>query len=58
LLFSIFKVQNFGFSAFSMNKFSLEGMSQTWASELQESGVRANWVDPAWIAFLCSAQDS
>ena len=21
-------------------------MSQTWASELQESGVRVNWVDP------------
>jgi len=41
-----------------MNKFSLEGMSQTWASELQESGVRVNLVDPAWIAFLYSVQDS
>ena len=41
-----------------MSKFSLEGMSQTWVSELQESGVRMNLVDPAWIAFLYSVQDS
>jgi len=41
-----------------MSKFSLEGMSQTWASELQESGVRLNLVDPAWIVFLYAVQDS
>ena len=23
-----------------------EGLSQTWAAELAESGVRVNWVDP------------
>jgi NAD(P)-dependent dehydrogenase (short-subunit alcohol dehydrogenase family) len=32
--------------AYGISKFGLEGMSQTWASELQESGVRVNWVDP------------
>jgi len=26
-------------------KFGLEGMSQTWASELEDSGVRVNWVE-------------
>ena len=32
--------------AYGISKFGLEGMSQTWASELQETGVRINWVDP------------
>jgi NAD(P)-dependent dehydrogenase (short-subunit alcohol dehydrogenase family) len=41
-----------------MNKFGLEGMAQTWASELEVSGARVNWVDPAWIAFPYSAKDS
>jgi NAD(P)-dependent dehydrogenase (short-subunit alcohol dehydrogenase family) len=35
-----------GWGAYGISKFGLEGMSQTWASELQESGVRVNWVDP------------
>jgi NAD(P)-dependent dehydrogenase (short-subunit alcohol dehydrogenase family) len=32
--------------AYGISKFGLEGMSQTWAAELEESGVRVNWVDP------------
>jgi len=35
-----------GWGAYGISKFGLEGMSQTWASELEETGVRANWVDP------------
>ncbi len=35
-----------GWGAYGISKFGLEGMSQTWASELEESGVRVNWVDP------------
>jgi NAD(P)-dependent dehydrogenase (short-subunit alcohol dehydrogenase family) len=35
-----------GWGAYGISKFGLEGMSQTWSSELQESGVRVNWVDP------------
>ncbi len=35
-----------GWGAYGISKFGLEGMSQTWASELQESRVRVNWVDP------------
>jgi NAD(P)-dependent dehydrogenase (short-subunit alcohol dehydrogenase family) len=35
-----------GWGAYGISKFGLEGMSQTWASELQGSGVRVNWVDP------------
>jgi NAD(P)-dependent dehydrogenase (short-subunit alcohol dehydrogenase family) len=35
-----------GWGAYGISKFGLEGMSQPWASELQESGVRVNWVDP------------
>jgi NAD(P)-dependent dehydrogenase (short-subunit alcohol dehydrogenase family) len=38
-----------GWGAYGISKFGLEGMSQTWASELQESGVRVNWVDPGSI---------
>jgi NAD(P)-dependent dehydrogenase (short-subunit alcohol dehydrogenase family) len=30
-----------------ISKFGIEGMSQTWAAELQGSGVRVNYVDPA-----------
>ena len=26
--------------------FGIEGMSQTWVAELEDSGVRVNWVDP------------
>ena len=32
--------------AYGISKFGLEGLSQTWAAELQGSGVRVNWVDP------------
>jgi NAD(P)-dependent dehydrogenase (short-subunit alcohol dehydrogenase family) len=32
--------------AYGISKFGLEGMSQTWAAELQGTGVRVNWVDP------------
>lgn len=32
--------------AYGISKFGLEGMSQTWAAELEESLVRVNWVDP------------
>src|SRR6266508_3761182 len=35
-----------GWGAYGISKFGLEGMSQTWASELEESGVRVNYVDP------------
>ena len=35
-----------GWGAYGISKFGLEGMSQTWASELAESDVRVNWVDP------------
>lgn len=35
-----------GWGAYGISKFGLEGMSQTWASELEESGVRVNWIDP------------
>jgi NAD(P)-dependent dehydrogenase (short-subunit alcohol dehydrogenase family) len=35
-----------GWGAYGISKFGLEGMSQTWASELEDSDVRVNWVDP------------
>ena len=35
-----------GWGAYGISKFGLEGLSQTWASELEETGVRVNWVDP------------
>lgn len=35
-----------GWGAYGISKFGLEGMSQTWAAELEESNVRVNWVDP------------
>ncbi len=35
-----------GWGAYGISKFGIEGMSQTWAAELEESGVRVNWVDP------------
>src|SRR5260370_9646522 len=31
-----------GWGAYGISKFGLEGMSQTWASELEDSGVRVN----------------
>src|SRR5262249_46509351 len=35
-----------GWGAYGISKFGIEGMSQTWAAELDGSGVRVNWVDP------------
>ncbi|MDB5104101.1 MAG: dehydrogenase, short-chain alcohol dehydrogenase like protein [Fibrobacteres bacterium] len=35
-----------GWGAYGISKFGLEGMSQTWASELAETSIRVNWVDP------------
>jgi NAD(P)-dependent dehydrogenase (short-subunit alcohol dehydrogenase family) len=35
-----------GWGAYGISKFGVEGMSQTWASELKETGVRVNWIDP------------
>lgn len=35
-----------GWGAYGISKFGLEGMSQTWAAELEGSPVRINWVDP------------
>jgi NAD(P)-dependent dehydrogenase (short-subunit alcohol dehydrogenase family) len=35
-----------GWGAYGITKFGVEGMSQTWAAELQGSGVRVNYVDP------------
>ena len=35
-----------GWGAYGISKFGIDGMSQTWAAELQGSGVRVNYVDP------------
>lgn len=35
-----------GLGAYGISKFGIEGMSETWAAELEESDVRVNWVDP------------
>lgn len=35
-----------GWGAYGISKFGIEGMSETWANELEESDVRVNWVDP------------
>lgn len=35
-----------GWGAYGISKFGLEGLSQTWAAELEETAVRVNWVDP------------
>lgn len=35
-----------GWGAYGISKFGIEGMSETWAGELEESEVRVNWVDP------------
>lgn len=35
-----------GWGAYGISKFGLEGLSQTWAAELEDSRVRVNWVDP------------
>jgi len=35
-----------GWGAYGISKFGLEGLSQTWAAELEDTAVRLNWVDP------------
>ena len=35
-----------GWGAYGISKFGIEGMSQTWAAELEGTGIRLNWVDP------------
>src|SRR6266487_6060618 len=35
-----------GWGAYGVSKFGIEGMSATWAAELEGSPVRVNWVDP------------
>jgi NAD(P)-dependent dehydrogenase (short-subunit alcohol dehydrogenase family) len=35
-----------GWGAYGISKFGIEGMSQTWAAELEDAGVRVNVVDP------------
>ena len=35
-----------GWGAYGISKFGLEGMSETWAAELADAGVRVNLVDP------------
>src|SRR4029453_5341698 len=40
------QVGNPGWGAYGFSKFGLEGMSHPWGSELEETDVRVNWVDP------------
>lgn len=35
-----------GWGAYGISKFALEGLTETWADEVSESGVRVNMVDP------------
>jgi NAD(P)-dependent dehydrogenase (short-subunit alcohol dehydrogenase family) len=35
-----------GWGAYGISKFGIEGMSRTWAAELEGTKVRLNWVDP------------
>jgi NAD(P)-dependent dehydrogenase (short-subunit alcohol dehydrogenase family) len=35
-----------GWGAYGISKFGIEGLSRTWAAELEGSKVRLNWVDP------------
>ncbi|MED1202306.1 SDR family oxidoreductase [Heyndrickxia acidicola] len=35
-----------GWGAYGISKFALEGMTETWADEVSETGVRVNMVDP------------
>ena len=35
-----------GWGAYGISKFGIEGMTETWAAELEETGVRVNLVDP------------
>jgi NAD(P)-dependent dehydrogenase (short-subunit alcohol dehydrogenase family) len=35
-----------GWGAYGVSKFALEGLTQTWAQEVEGTGVRVNMVDP------------
>lgn len=35
-----------GWGAYGISKFGLEGLSRTWAAELEGTAIRVNWVDP------------
>jgi len=35
-----------GWGAYGISKFALEGLTETWADEVRETGVRINMVDP------------
>ncbi|MCC3358927.1 SDR family NAD(P)-dependent oxidoreductase [Bacillus sp. REN16] len=35
-----------GWGAYGVSKFAVEGLTETWADELSETGVRVNMVDP------------
>lgn len=35
-----------GWGAYGISKFALEGLTETWADEIQETGIRVNMVDP------------
>ena len=35
-----------GWGAYGISKFALEGLTETWADELSETGIRVNMIDP------------
>jgi NAD(P)-dependent dehydrogenase (short-subunit alcohol dehydrogenase family) len=35
-----------GWGAYGISKFGLEGLTETWAAELEDTGIRVNQVDP------------
>jgi NAD(P)-dependent dehydrogenase (short-subunit alcohol dehydrogenase family) len=35
-----------GWGAYGISKFALEGLTETWADEVMDTGVRVNMVDP------------
>jgi NAD(P)-dependent dehydrogenase (short-subunit alcohol dehydrogenase family) len=35
-----------GWGAYGISKFGIEGLSQTWSAELEDSGVTVSWIDP------------
>lgn len=39
-----------GWGAYGISKFALEGLTETWAAEVAETGVRVNMVDPGEMA--------
>lgn len=41
-----------GWGAYGVSKFALEGLTETWAAEVDGTGVRINMVDPGEMATL------